>query len=104
MSGWAGSDRRQRLPKDWATRRRRVLRRDGNRCAERDQYGERCSEQATEVDHIEPGDDHRESNLRALCSWHHQRKSSREGGQARAIQRRKSDQKFRRTEPHPGLL
>jgi hypothetical protein len=40
------------LPADWPRIRARVLRRDGNRCTHRDQYGERCEELATDVDHI----------------------------------------------------
>ncbi|KPC89936.1 HNH endonuclease [Streptomyces sp. NRRL F-6602] len=81
---WEGSTRRQRLPKDWPARRRRVLRRDGHRCVELYSDGRRCTQPATDVDHIVPGDDHRMENLRALCSWHHARKSAHEGGTAAA--------------------
>ncbi|MEU9126596.1 hypothetical protein AB0D08_00515 [Kitasatospora sp. NPDC048540] len=56
------------------------------------------------MDHIVPGDDHREANLRSLCGWHHRAKSSREGAVAKAAARRRQDRKFRRTEGHPGLL
>jgi 5-methylcytosine-specific restriction protein A len=66
--------------------------------------GLRCSEYATDVDHIRPGDDHSEANLRSLCEWHHQQKSSREGAAALAAKRRKIEQRFRRNEAHPGLL
>lgn len=101
---WQNSDRRDRLPKDWDRIRKRILRRDGHRCTARDSYDVRCEEPATDVDHIIAGDDHREANLRALCGWHHQRKSSREGGEAMAAKRRKIAQRFRRDEAHPGLL
>ncbi|WUO14006.1 HNH endonuclease [Streptomyces sp. NBC_00289] len=104
MPNWAGSDRRERLPADWPRIRLRVLRRDGHRCTHRDQYGVRCDEPATDVDHIVPGDDHRETNLRALCGFHHQAKSSREGGLAQAARRRRINNRFRRAEAHPGLL
>lgn len=104
MAGWAGSNRREELPPDWEQIRRRVLRRDNSRCVEVDQYGRRCNASATDVDHIRPGDDHRLSNLRSLCSWHHNRKSGSEGGAAAAANRRRNSQKFRRTETHPGLL
>ncbi len=104
MPRWEGSDRRQRLPADWDKIRRRILRRDGHRCTHRDEYGKRCEEPATDVDHIVAGDDHREANLTSLCGWHHQRKSSREGALAKAKARRRADRKFRRTEDHPGLL
>jgi 5-methylcytosine-specific restriction enzyme A len=59
---------------------------------------------ATDVDHIRPGDDHSESNLRSLCGFHHQKKSSHEGGAAMAAKRRDIEKKFRRQEAHPGLL
>jgi 5-methylcytosine-specific restriction protein A len=104
MPNWSGSDRRQRLPANWAQIRRRILRRDEGRCTERDQYGKRCEEAATEVDHIIAGDNHDEANLRSLCSWHHARKSGQEGAAAKAAIRRRHDRKFRRTEGHPGLL
>ncbi|WKU46754.1 HNH endonuclease [Streptomyces sp. VNUA116] len=100
---WSTSDRRQRLPANWPHLRRRVLRRDGHICTARDQYGVRCAEPATDVDHIRPGDDHREANLQSLCGWHHRVKSSREGAAAKAAVRRRNDRKFRRTEVHPGL-
>ena len=105
MPGWSSSTRRDRLPPDWQNRRRRVLRRDRYKCQHRNP-GSRviCGEVATEVDHIEHGDNHSDENLQALCTAHHAAKSSREGGQARAAKRRQINQKFRRTEEHPGLL
>lgn len=84
------SARKLRLPADWPTRRQRVLRKAGYRCAE-------CRGPASEVDHIEPGDDHSESNLRALCKRCHAKKSSAEGVAAR--RRCIPD-----PEPHPGLI
>lgn len=102
--GWRGSDRRQRLPDDWPKRRRRILKRDGYRCTHRDDYGDRCVEPATDVDHIRPGDNHADSNLASLCGYHHRKKSSGEGGAARAIARRVNARKFSRVEDHPGLL
>ena len=103
MSSWQDSNRRDRLPPDWPAIRKRVLKRDGGKCqAEYD--GEQCGWKATDVDHIRPGDDHDESNLESLCSWHHARKSSREGNEAKAKKAAVTAQKFRRTEEHPGLL
>nr|WP_253208341.1 HNH endonuclease [Streptomyces sp. YPW6] len=104
MPQWLDSDRKGRLPKDWDRIRNRVLRRDGHQCTARDQYGKRCDELATDVDHIIAGDDHREANLRALCGWHHQRKSSREGAAASVKKRRQIGKRFQRNEAHPGLL
>ncbi|MFE5570529.1 HNH endonuclease [Amycolatopsis japonica] len=75
MSAWSGSDRAARLPRTWPTIRRRVLRCDPT-CRV-------CwSAPATEVDHIVPGDDHRETNLQGICSPCHASKSGREGGRA----------------------
>ncbi|SEC22560.1 hypothetical protein SAMN04490357_1489 [Streptomyces misionensis] len=104
MPNWASSDRRERLPADWPKIRLRVLRRDGHRCTAHDQYGQRCEEPATDVDHIVPGDDHQEANLRALGGFHHRAESSREGALALAAQRPRISNRFRRTETHPGLL
>ncbi len=101
MSGsapWQGSDRRQRLPPDWAKRRAAVLRRDGNRCTWTLRSGRRCTHPATDVDHIVAGDDHSLENLRSLCEQHHDRKTAGEGNAARHRASRKRD-----PEPHPGL-
>ncbi|MET8111195.1 hypothetical protein [Streptomyces prasinus] len=43
-------------------------------------------------------------NLRSLCSYHHQAKSSREGAAATHAKRRRIAKRFKRTEQHPGLL
>lgn len=104
MADWRGSDRRSRLPADWEKRRKRVLRRDGYRCTAYLSDGSRCAEPGNEVDHVRPGDDHDDSNLRTLCAWHHARKSAQEGAAAAAAKRRKAAKKFLRTEAHPGLL
>lgn len=104
MPNWQGSDRRERLPPDWERTRKRILRRDGNRCTHRDQYGDRCQSMATDVDHIVAGDNHDDSNLRALCAFHHQKKSSSEGAAARARAQWRNKKRFSRAEQHPGLL
>lgn len=102
--GWQNSDRRSRLPENWPKLRNRILKRDGHRCTHTNDEGVRCPDDATDVDHILPGDDHRESNLTSLCPWHHQKKSGREGAAAVHAIRRKHAQKFKRVETHPGLL
>ena len=91
-SNFAGSTRKQRLPANWRSLRRRVLRAADYRCA-------LCGAPATEVDHIRPGDYHDISNLQAVCSTCHSHKTAREGVQARARRRA-----LRRhpTERHPG--
>lgn len=102
MSGrWAGSTRRSRLPRNWDTDiRPRVLRRDGYRCTWTED-GPRCRARATDVDHINPGDDHSLENLTSLCGPHHAIKSAREGGRAAAA--RRAEAKLP-AEPHPGML
>lgn len=100
MSGWEGSDRKARLPHDWQTRRIRVLRRDGYACQERLSTGEPCLAPASDVDHVTPGDDHSLDNLRALCRWHHARKSSAEGHAAQ----RPRPTRTRPPEAHPGMI
>jgi 5-methylcytosine-specific restriction protein A len=98
---WEGtSDRKERLPSDWSTRRVRVLRRDSYRCQARDSLGVVCGEPANQVDHIVPGDDHDLDNLQSLCRWHHARKSSAEGHAAR----RPRESRFRVGEQHPGSI
>lgn len=97
---WSTSNRKARLPRDWEARRQFILARDGNRCTAVDSLGNRCPERATDVDHIKAGDDASYSNLRALCRWHHARKSSAEGLAARRAKggyRRQA----REPEPHP---
>lgn len=91
MTGhWEGSARTDELPHDWAQIRAAVLERDRYRCS--------CGAQATDVDHIRPGNDHSLTNLQALCRRCHTAKSSREGNQARWQHRR-----ARPPERHPGL-
>ena len=53
---------------------------------------------ATEVDHVQHGDNHDLANLQAVCSDCHSRKSAAEGVTARTKHSRK-----RPTGPHPGL-
>ena len=99
LLAWETSDRRQRLPDDWPVRRASVLRRDGYRCVALLADAERCVEAATDVDHIEPGDNHDLTNLQALCHWHHIRKSAREGHAANRARNR--PRRRRPDKPHP---
>lgn len=97
LSGWADSNRRQHLPTDWDTRRRRILHRDRHICWICGQPG------ADAVDHITPGDNHTDTNLAAIhqdvAPYCHRTKSSKEGVMAR--QRRPTEKRPR--ERHPGL-
>lgn len=93
---WYTSDRRERLPKDWPSRRARVLSRDKYRC----RLGlTGCKTIATEVDHVARGDNHDESNLQAACSACHRKKTQAEALTAR---RKKRALRYRPKERHPG--
>lgn len=104
MPGWQSSNRRNELPPDWQAIRKRILRRDDNACQWVIEGHGPCLRPANEVDHRQRGSDHSDANLRALCSWHHQRKSSSEGAAVTAAQRRVIKRKFRRDERHPGSM
>ncbi|BDM70626.1 hypothetical protein HEK616_41130 [Streptomyces nigrescens] len=97
---WEGSTRRSRLPKNWAQICKRIKRRDGYRCTMIYEVGGRCTQAGTDVDHIVPGDDHGDDNLRLLCRWCHARKSGQEGASA-AARNRVSTQ--RPSSTHPAL-
>lgn len=97
---WEGSTRRSRLPKNWAQICKRIKRRDGYRCTNIFEVGGRCTQAGTDVDHIIPGDDHSDDNLRLLCTWCHARKSGQEGAAAAARNRVRTD---RPTTEHPAL-
>lgn len=101
MPNWEGSTRKQRLPREWSSIRKRILARDYYRCTMK-ANGYRCNLPATDVDHIVRGDDHSDANLRSLCKEHHHKKSSSEGGKAP----RRSSRKYSVTRPeeeHPGI-
>lgn len=101
MPGWEGSTRKGRLPANWYAIRKRILARDQFRCTHVEN-GQRCNLPATDVDHIVAGDNHLDSNLRALCKGHHHKKSSSEGGKAP----RRTSRKYSVTRPaekHPGI-
>ena len=108
MGSWETSDRKLRLPRDWTAIVKRILKRDGHRCTWIDyEEGRRVRCVATvglEVDHIVPGDDHRDENLRTLCREHHWRKTAREAGAGRAKRRAEIHRRFRREpERHAAL-
>lgn len=94
---WAGSDRKARLPSDWDERRAFALRRDGWRCCAMTAYG-RCAQIATDVDHVQRGDDHSYANLQSLCAEHHRIKTAAEAVEAR---REKYTTPRRPPERHP---
>jgi len=96
---WAGSTRHARLPPGWKRRIvPRILARDRGICHLCGQPG------ADTVDHVQSGDDHRDSNLAAVHDTNpphcHRRKSSREGNAARSARRGAARHPGER---HPGL-
>jgi hypothetical protein len=99
---WQGSTRRSTLPWGWYTRiRPRILARDREQCQwVREDTGEKCLDHANQVDHKNQARnwDHSDDNLWSLCEYHHQRKSSSEGGLAKAARARAAKRR------HPGLL
>ncbi|MFD8595357.1 HNH endonuclease [Kitasatospora sp. NPDC059646] len=97
---WSTSNRRAALPRDWPRIRRRILRRDKGVCTAVFSDGRQCGRPATDVDHIVPGSDHRDANLRALCGWCHAHKSASEGGAAAGLRAVSS---ARPTPTHPAL-
>lgn len=86
-------------PTGWKTLRARALERDEGRCTWLTN-GERCTAQATDVDHIGDPEDHTLGNLRALCTPHHRRRTAL---QARAA-RGELPPRRRPPEQHPGLI
>lgn len=98
---WAGSRRRAELPKNWYTEiRPAVLQRDAYRCTATLRDETRCAEPGTDVDHMGDPQDHSLTNLRLLCSWHHGKRSSRQGNTARL----RPPPLRRPPENHPGIL
>lgn len=98
---WDDHKRRNELPKNWPHIRMLALRRDGFACrwVMSDDVS-RCGAKATHVDHIIRGEDHSQANLQSLCEYHHNRKSAREGVEAR----KPRPSRRREREAHPGLL
>lgn len=76
-SGWNNSGQSRRkteLPSDRQQRRRKVLARDKGLCQLRLKG---CTYRATDVDHIERGNNHNLENLRAACHHCHMVRTGR---------------------------
>lgn len=103
--GWAGSDRRGRLPDDWPQRVATVKARADGQCEwklkGRNGGRFRCPNPGTDCDHINRGDDHSYVNLQWLCERHHKIKTSEEGNTAKAAIKA---QGTRPPERHPGSI
>ena len=99
-NGWRGSNRKSRLPADWGRLRKVVLERSGFRCQWTD-GGDWCGAPATDVDHIQAGDDSSLHNLQSLCRTHHLEKTGKE---ARAKQLRFKKLARLPEEKQPGII
>lgn len=113
---WTTSNRRQRLPTNWNKLRKQVLAKANYKCAGLDpvvtpppssmegQRGGRrwhhpaCDMRATDIDHINAGDDHKPSNLQALSHACHTAKTTHENAAAKARIRATAT---RERPPHP---
>jgi 5-methylcytosine-specific restriction endonuclease McrA len=106
MPGFEGSDRRRTLPADWPTIVKRILIRDHHRCQHiREDTQRKCGRRASDVDHIisyKQGGTDDDSNLQALCAYHHGKKTGREGGTASG--RARAARRTAEQPVHPGLL
>lgn len=109
--GWKDSGRKDRLPSWWPVTVRRIIARDPFclcKGCPRCHYGVRglpqdgtCQRRSQEADHIIPGDNHRDDNLRGICRPCHSKKSSGEGVAAKA-EKKAPTGLF--AEKHPGDL
>jgi 5-methylcytosine-specific restriction protein A len=109
--------RTESLPPGWEVIRQRVLYRDGYRCTwfpgtdiagtlYRESYSHpyRCTNKATDVDHIESNNNHSDNNLRSLCKQHHNEKTSSLSYEQHKQKKLNYLNKFRTSsQKHPGL-
>lgn len=101
---WSTSRRRERLPGDWKSRRKKVLLRDASACRWVYPNGGTCGKPATDVDHIDRRGGDGLENLRALCREHHAWKSAREGAEARMEKKKRIENLIAHDVEQPHLL
>lgn len=101
---WKGSKRKDELRgvlnsrgEKWEELRKRILERDAYECQNL-RGGRLCRSFASDVDHIIPGMNHDDDNLRAMCTICHRRKTSAEGRAGKMKTSKRPEQK------HPGFL
>lgn len=97
---WSTSDRRTRLPHNWATIRAQVKARARGQC-QATTHHPHCNGRGTDADHIKPGDNHNLTNLQWLSAPCHKAKTA-----AETSQRNKANAALKRRpqEAHPGRL
>lgn len=95
---WSTSDRKERLPDDWAKIRAAVKARAKGRC-QANPHAPGCGGWGRDADHIKPGDDHSMSNLQWLSGPCHRAKTNRESADRN---RERKAARYRPTEQHPG--
>lgn len=98
---WETSDRRERLPADWADRVKQVWKRDKGQCTWKLPSGARCPRRGSDVDHRKNDDNHDLRNLQLLCRHHHDKKTQSEAWFGRAKRKKATT---RPPEAHPGII
>jgi 5-methylcytosine-specific restriction enzyme A len=109
MGEYERSRRTVPLPSDWPAIRRMILLRDRRRCMWGVLPGEgepgQCSNDANEVDHMGPPDNHDPALLRAICTLHHRKRTSAQANAARREKLKSNGGHFggRPRGKHPGM-
>lgn len=98
MTGWKNtSTRRKQLPKNWPQLRAQILARDDHTCQIQ---APGCTIKATDVDHIQRGNNHDPTNLRAACHHCHMVRTGHDGGKTR----RRPKRAYRQPQTHPAYI
>lgn len=100
MMSWYTSDRRTRLPEEWARVRAMVRDRAHNHC-QAEIHSVLCNGIGTDCDHIVPGDDNRLENLQWLNTHCHRMKTAKETAERN---RRRKQQRKHPKEKNPGMF
>lgn len=95
---WETSDRKDRLPPNWAQLRAATKARAKGKC-QANPHVPGCGGWGRDADHITPGDDHNLDNLQWLSGPCHRAKTARE---AAARNRARAAARNRPQEQHPG--
>lgn len=105
-----GSRRSAPLPPNWGKIASVVLMRDRYRCRWGELHSDgaepgQCSTRATDADHMGDPNDHDPNMLRALCRYHHDKRTAAQANAARGVAGSDARNPRRRpTRPHPGAM